>query len=152
MTDFTLTGRHVALIFGSAFTVIIGVNLTLATQAIKTFPGLETRNAYVSSQTFDADREAQLALGWTVEATVQGGELVLQITGANGPVAPEITEAVLGRATHTGEDQQPQFTYTNGAYRASVGVLARGNWNLRLKATAADGTQFQQRIPILVRS
>ena len=42
MTDFTLTGRHVALIFGSAITVIIGVNLTLATQAIKTFPGLET--------------------------------------------------------------------------------------------------------------
>ena len=53
-----LTGRKVLLIMCSAFAVIIGVNLTLAFQAVATFPGLEVKNSYVASQSFDDDRAA----------------------------------------------------------------------------------------------
>ena len=57
-----LTGWHVLAMFVAFFGVIIAVNLTLAWQAISTFPGLEVENSYVASQTFDADRRAQVVL------------------------------------------------------------------------------------------
>lgn len=64
-----IKGWHVFTGFAGAFSIIITVNLTLAFQAVRTFPGLEVRNSYVASQTFDADRTAQLGLGWDVSAT-----------------------------------------------------------------------------------
>ena len=53
-----IKGWHVLTGFGVAFGVIIAVNLTLAYQAVATFPGLEVKNSYVASQSFDVDREA----------------------------------------------------------------------------------------------
>ena len=150
MSERTLTGYHVFGIFAAAFSVIITVNLTLAFKAVGTFPGLETKNSYVASQTFDADRDAQLALGWTVSATLEGSDLILSINDDIGAVVPKIVSATLGRATHVGDDQTPVFTHDGTAFVAPVGELARGNWNLRLVAEAADGTRFRQRIVMWV--
>lgn len=147
---YTLKGYHVAMIFGGAFSVIIGVNLVLATQAVLTFPGLEVKNSYVASQSFDADRAAQEALGWEVSARVDHDRLVLRIDGAGGPVMPRIEQATLGRATHVGEDQRPAFRHDGRQFVADVGPLPGGNWNLRLLAVADDGTEFRQRIVLEV--
>jgi len=140
-----LTGRKVLLIMCSAFAVIIGVNLTLAYKAVSTFPGLETKNSYVSSQTFDANRAAQEALNWDVEAYVEAGQLRLSIMQDGEPVAVDIQSAVLGRATNVAQDQTPVLAFDGRHYVAPV-ALAKGNWNLRLVAVAEDGTVFQQRI------
>ncbi|MDJ1006426.1 MAG: FixH family protein [Paracoccaceae bacterium] len=145
-----LTGRTVFLITASAFAVIIGVNLTLAFSAVATFPGLETRNSYVASQSFEARRDAQDALGWDVTAAVEEGRLVVSFLSAEGPVAPEIVQATLGRATHVDADRSPDLTWTGTAYTAPV-ELQPGNWNLRLVALADDGTRFERRFPIQVR-
>lgn len=145
-----LTGWHVLAIFGSAFAVIIGVNLTLAFQAVHTFPGLETRNSYVVSQKFEEDRAAQEALGWAVSADVANGVLALNIDDAIGPVVPTITSATLGRATHVGEDLIPAFRHDGKRFVAEVPALSPGNWNLRLAAIAPDGTEFRQRIILRV--
>ena len=145
-----LTGYHVLAMFVTGFGIIIAVNLTLAFQAVGTFPGLETKNSYVVSQSFDKDRAAQTALGWEVEAFLDGTDLVLTVNDQNGPVVPEIVSATFGRATHVGDAQTPAFTHTGTAFVAPVGELARGNWNLRLEARAADGTLFRQRIVIWV--
>ncbi len=150
MFDKPLTGVHVFAIFAGAFSIIIAVNLTLAYKAVATFPGLETKNSYVASQTFDVDRNAQLALGWDVSADLDGTDLILAIDDAIGPVVPTIVSATLGRATHVGEDQTPAFTHNGTAFIAPVGELGRGNWNLRLVAQAPDGTLFRQRIVIWV--
>jgi len=145
-----ITGWHVLAIFGGAFAVIIGVNLTLAYQAVATFPGLETRNSYVASQNFDRDRAAQEALGWVVSADVKGTALHLNIDDAIGPVVPRITSATLGRATHVGEDITPEFRHDGTRFVADIPTLGAGNWNLRLVAEAADGTAFRQRVIVLV--
>jgi nitrogen fixation protein FixH len=150
MNDRPLTGRTVFLIVASAFGVIIGVNLTLAYNAVATFPGLEVKNSYVASQEFQAKRAAQDALGWEVSAVVEEGRLTLAFNDAGGPVAPEIVKATLGRATTVEADSTPEFTWTGSAYEAPV-ELAPGNWNLRLVAEADDGTLFQRRFPILVK-
>lgn len=151
MTDKPLTGRTVFLIATFFFGVIIAVNLFMASQAIGTFPGIETRNTYMVSQEFDDRRDAQLALGWQPALSYADGTVRLEITGPDGqPVeAAEIT-GTLGRATSTRDDMTPDFVFDGSAYVAPA-VLEPGNWNLRLVAKAQDGTPFRQRIVLWVR-
>ncbi|MEM7471705.1 MAG: FixH family protein [Pseudomonadota bacterium] len=144
-----LTGRHVFAVFTLGFGTIIAVNLTLAWNAVQTFPGLEVKNSYVASQAFDQNRAAQEALGWQVRARLDGSSLILSITEDGTPVQPEITDAVFGRATSVVADQDPDFTFNGTEFVAPVSA-AEGNWNLRLTLRAADGTRFQQRVIVEV--
>ncbi len=146
MMPHRLTGWHVLAIFVTGFSIIIGVNLTLAYNAVATFPGLETRNSFAASQTFEAERAAQDALGWEVSATLEGDRLTLYVDDAIGPVVPEITGATMGRATHVYDDLSPAFSHNGRAFVADMPDLKPGNWNLRLEARAADGTPFRQRV------
>lgn len=151
MAERKFTGKHAAIVFVGAFAIIIGVNLFLAFSAVKTFPGLEVKNSYVASQEFDTRKEAQLALGWTVKAEHTGGLLILSIKDKDGkPVKAETLEAVLGRATHVRDDVVPPFRFDGTAYVAPV-ELAGGNWNIRMKARAQDGTEFVQRVVLYVK-
>ena len=144
-----ITGRHVVLGFVGAFGVIIAVNIALAVNAVRTFPGLEVKNSYVASQEFDVQREAQEALGWDVAARVEDGELILTFADATGPVQPVIEKAIFGHATSVRDDQNPVWAFDGTAFRAPV-YSDPGNWNLRIEARAEDGTLFRQRIVILV--
>lgn len=152
MTHRKIHGGHVALIFGTAFAVIVSVNLVLAVSAVRTFPGLEVKNSYVASQTFDADRAAQLALDWDVTVSYDGDKLFLEFRDANGPVNATISSATVGRATNVSQDFEPDFQFDGIRFSAEARELPAGNWNLRLKAVSKDGTRFQQRIPFLVES
>ena len=140
-----IKGWHVLAAFVGGFGIIIAVNLTLAFNAVSTFPGLEVKNSYVASQGFDRNRAAQEALGWQVDAWLQGGRLHLSIMADGKPVRPEIVEAILGRATHVAQDETPVFVHDGTRFSAPV-IAGDGNWNLRLKARAADGTLFSQRV------
>lgn len=149
MTERQLTGKHVLFIFVAAFGVIIAVNLTLAYSAVKTFPGLEVKNSYVASQEFDVRRHAQEALGWTIQANHNDGILTLGITDVAGaPVEVASLDATVGRATHVFDDVEPDFQFDGEQYVASV-PLGDGNWNIRMLATAQDGTKFQQRVVLI---
>lgn len=147
-----ITGRHVLVGTVAAFGVIIAANLTLAVNAVRTFPGLEVKNSYEASQVFDRNKEAQLALGWTVTAEVEAGELRVTITDAAGqPVNPPELTGIFGKATHVKADVTPEFVYRGGVHVAQVPATP-GNWNFRMRAVAEDGTLFQQRIPLFVPS
>ncbi len=146
MSGKEFTGRHAAMVFGGAFAIIISVNLILAYNAVRTFPGLEVKNSYVASQQFDEKRAAQTALGWTVRSDAADGLVRLSITDSNGqPVEVQALDAVLGRATHTKDDMRPDFVFDGTAYVAPA-ELAAGNWNIRMSALSADGTRFEQRV------
>lgn len=140
-----IKGWHVLSVFVAAFSVIIAVNLTLAYNAVRTFPGLEVKNSYVASQVFDVERADQLALGWDVSAELNGNALRLEILEKGVAIAPMIEKAIFGRATSVAQDQTPEFTFDGSALNATVRGGA-GNWNLRLVARSADGTLFQQRV------
>lgn len=146
-----LTGKHVFAIFFSFFFVIISVNLMLAYSAVSTFPGLETKNSYVASQSFDDRRAVQEALGWSVDASATGGLVVLQITDKSGaPVQVAQLDATLGRATHVKDDMTPDFRFDGHAYVARA-TLAPGNWNIRMKAIDVTGAPFEQRVILHVK-
>jgi len=151
MAQRELKGKHVAAIFVGAFGVIIAVNLALAFNAVNTFPGLEVKNSYVASQQFDVRRNAQQALGWSVRADARDGQVILSITDAEGsPVEVRKLNATLGRATHVRDDLSPEFRFDGQAYVAPVD-LGAGNWNIRMVARAANGTEFTQRVILHVR-
>lgn len=148
--EFRLTGWHALGIFVGAFTVIVGVNIALAVNAVSTFPGLEVKNSYVASQTFNARRAAQLALGWTVDAQLDGDLLTLSITDADGrPVQAAELDAKVGRPTNVSEDRVPEFIFDGRAYVTRTD-LRPGNWDVWLTATAEDGTVFEQRLELTV--
>lgn len=141
-----LTGKHVLAITLAGFGTIIAVNLFMAVKAVGTFPGLEVANSYVASQSFDRDRAAQEALGWTVSADYDGKQMALAIRDAQGhPARIRSLQVTVGRPTYNAEDQQPEFLPEGGRYVAPL-VLAPGVWNLHVTATAWDGTQFRQRL------
>jgi nitrogen fixation protein FixH len=145
------TGWHMLGLMVGGFGIIIAVNLTLAWNAIATFPGLETRNSYVISQSFQADRAAQNALRWDATATIENNVLTVAILDQTGaPVQTEVMRVVLGRATHTGQDSTPELTWNGAALTAPVDLEA-GYWNLRLELIAPDGTPFRRRFPITVQ-
>ncbi len=151
MSTKEFTGRKMLILTVSAFSVIIGVNLVLAYNAVATFPGLETKNSYVASQHFDEDRKAQEALGWTIEADEADEKFLLFIRDRNGdPVEVAELTGTLGRATSVRDDQSPEFTFNGTAYEAPA-VLGPGNWNFRMVAKAKDGTLFRQRVVIHIK-
>lgn len=146
-----ITGRHVLAVTVGAFSVIIAVNLVLAWKAVATFPGLDVANSYVASQEFDAKRKAQVALGWTMQPAYDRGRVTIAFTDKDGhAVEVKQLEVLIGRLTEAKDDVTPEFTYVAGRYEAKV-PLEAGTWMVRVKATAADGTAFEQRRKMTVK-
>ena len=145
-----ITGRKVLIFTVGAFSIIIVVNLFMASQALRTFPGLEVRNSYVASQNFDAERAAQEALGWSVGVDYVDGVLTLAFTEEDGtPADVAAFTALVGRPTTTRDDVTPEFTLSKGVFSTPVD-LAQGSWTIRVRAEARDETAFKQRIPLFV--
>ncbi len=144
-----LTGKHVLGITVGAFSVIIGVNLVMAFKAVSTFPGLEVDNGYVASQTFDAEKKAQLALGWTLTHGYADGQLSINIRKGAGVAPATALDVLLGRTTEASEDTKPAFVLKNGVWVADV-ALNPGKWMMMVRATAPDGTVFRQRLDLFV--
>ncbi|MDF3605546.1 FixH family protein [Paracoccus sp. DMF-8] len=141
-----LTGKHVLMICLAAFGVIIGVNVLMAVKAVSTFPGLEVKNSYVASQSFDRDRAAQDALHWTVTPEYDGRVLSLTIRDAQGyPARLQSLAVTIGRPTHVRDDQELNLTYQGGIFSTPL-QLAPGARIIHLAAVAEDGTLFRQRI------
>ena len=150
MSERKITGLHVAGIFGLGFSIIIAVNVTMAVNAVRTFPGLESRNSYIDSQSFNDRRAAQDALDWVVDVQMRDGMITLQIDGDTGPVQAATLQAELGRATERDDDVTLDLSYSNGQYSAPLPALGDGRWVLRLLASAPDGTVFQKHIRLWV--
>ena len=145
-----LTGRHVLGITVGAFGIIITVNMVMAVQAVRTFPGLEVANGYIASQTFDAERKAQQALGWTAVPDYRDGKLTLALMDAEGlPAAVKSIDLLVGRTTASNDDVRPVLTRVSGIWETHL-ALARGKWMLKVEAVAPDGTMFRQRLELFV--
>ncbi|MDE8651277.1 FixH family protein [Novosphingobium album (ex Liu et al. 2023)] len=68
----TFTGRHMLAILVVGFGIVIAVNFTMATFAVRTFGGVVVENSYVASQEFNGwlkQAARSQALGWSVGAT-----------------------------------------------------------------------------------
>lgn len=146
-----LTGRKVFAIMATGFSIIIGVNLTMAYSAISTFPGLVVKNSYVASQNFDRERNAQEALALQIAAGYDAGTVQIVINSlASQPVGIASLEASIGRATHARSDIVLALSETDGVFTAPAD-LDPGAWVVRLHGIAQDGTPFRQDLGLSVR-
>lgn len=142
-----ISGWHIFAIFALGFGTIIAVNMTLAWNAVRTFPGLEVKNSYVASQAFDKERAAQISLNWDVSARLDDNVLRVRFLQNGTPIQPDIESAVFGRATSVAQDQTPDFVFDGTMFVAKV-TAGKGNWNLRIKARSKDGIAFQRRLVV----
>ena len=137
-----LTGKHVLFGFIAFFGVIIAVNVYMMTQAIGGFPGLVVKNSYVASQGWDADKQAQEALGWSVAVSTAGNVLHAGFTDAEGrPLRDLIVTATVGRPATLSEDRRVtlvQSALNPGVYELSA-PLDEGMWRVEMTATDPAG-------------
>ncbi|MBO6867034.1 MAG: FixH family protein [Thalassococcus sp.] len=150
MTARKITGYHVFAVFALAFSIIIGVNVTMAVNAVRTFPGIESKNSYIDSQTFNERRAAQEALNWDLDVALAAREIEVRFDDGHGPIQPQNLKAVLGRATEREDDLALNLIYVGGSHVAPIPELGAGRWVLRLEAEAEDGTAFRKDVKLWV--
>lgn len=146
-----LTGWHILAMFGTGFGIIIAVNLFLAFQAVRTFPGLEVSSGYADSQTFDVRRHAQEALGWSASVEAGTDSISLTLVDTEGrPVYPAELEALLTRPTTQADDQLLALVRGPNGTLVAPAAMAPGRWRLRLTGTARNGTEYRHNITFSV--
>ena len=136
-----LTGKKVLAIAITAFGIVIAANMAMLIAATGTFPGLVVQNSYVASQKWQAEADAQNALGWEVEFALDDGELAFLPASREGtPVRGLDLIAIVGRPTTTVEDQTIDLVPTEAGYAAPIS-LAPGAW--RVEITTRSGPAFR---------
>jgi len=84
---FRFTGRHMALSMVAFFSVIIAVNLFMATLASSSWTGLVVKNSYVASQQFNVDlakAREQAKRGWSSQIAYKGDRLTISVHDQSG--------------------------------------------------------------------
>lgn len=131
------TGAHMLAVVLLFFGTIIAVNVVMATAAVRTFPGLNARNGYVASQTYNRllkDAEAQRANGWQARLDAPGGWVRLSLADRDGaPLRGLTVTALAGRPASAAEDRTLAFRATEAGYE-SVEPLAPGRWLIEIEA------------------
>ena len=154
-------------IFVAGMLVVIAVNITLATLAIDTFPGLESEDTYQKGLAYNdtlAAARAQEARGWRVDVRYtprteaippsggHEGELVITLLDKAGePLRGLEVSAALVRPTREGVDTRVEMEPLGfGEYRAEATLPLAGQWDVRVSARRGD-EDFQATRRIFVR-
>lgn len=132
------------------FGVVVAVNITMATLAIKTNSGLVTDHPYEKgiayNQVVDAET-AQEALGWKADIEYASGTLSFALHDAKGKaVATDKVTAHITRPAQEGMDFD--LTLENGS--AHVKFPLPGLWEIRIFAQSGTHT-YQQSKRIVVK-
>jgi nitrogen fixation protein FixH len=135
--------------------VVMVVNFGMAWTALKTFPGVATRDVFDRSNTYDlvlqaAAREA--ALGWSLQAELQEGRPVVMLTGRDGQ---PLTGARVEGSAHRplGADDAVDLAFqpsAPGRFVAERALGEPGQWDLLLVASQ-DGRILHATRRVVVR-
>ncbi|MGX5804197.1 FixH family protein [Bradyrhizobium sp. Arg314] len=155
------TGWHMLIVIVSFFAVVIGVNVTMATLARKSWTGLVVENTYVASQQFNEEARkgrAQAALGWTGKLTVASGEVRYSLLDAHGKTLPLHGVRISFRhPAYEAEDEALTLAAPAGATSENAAEFAvrhtpkDGVWIVEIDADAGLASPFRdiRRVMIL---
>lgn len=143
------TGRHALLVIGGGFAIVIAVNLTLAVLASRSHPGMIVENSYIASQKFNdwlADGRAQKALGWQVEAGIEGDRLrVAARSSRDRPLEGLQAVATLSHPYGRMASREIALVETApGSYEAPHG-LPPGQWTVELRLSRGNERFYLER-------
>ncbi len=143
----TFTGRHMLVVMIAFFTVIISVNVLMATLANTTWSGLVVENSYVASQQFNrkaAEGRAQAALGWAGLLTIEDGKIAYRLNDQEGRPVPLDTVTVTFR--HPAYDAKDLVVAleAEGAGRFTAGrVPTDGIWIVDVEADTGQARPYR---------
>lgn len=134
------TGKHMLIIMLAFFGVIIGVNVTMAVFAGKSWSGLVVKNSYVASQHFNeklATARQQAALGWQPQLALADGKLSYRITDSAGqPVRLERVTVKFERPVSTANDIEFELAPAGNCSLEAGATLADGIWVVEIYSEA----------------
>jgi nitrogen fixation protein FixH len=134
-------------VFVGGLLLVVAVNAVLVVTAIGTFTGVTTGKAYDRGRAYNhvlAEAARQDALGWTDGVTLSAGVLRVVVRDREGnPVAGRL-EGVLRRPVEGTELPFAPAAATPGEWLLPVELRA-GQWEARLRLTAADGRHLDIR-------
>ncbi len=146
MGEFQITGRKVLFAMLTFFGVITAVDGIMIYQAVSTFGGLETNDAYRKGLAYNqriARDAAQDQLGWTevVRLDSATGLLTVEFKDRNGqPVEGLSVSAQIGRPATNVFDRDVALRDSGaGRHEVSVVDLAGGTWSVEVVARAGAG-------------
>ncbi|WP_284126155.1 FixH family protein [Parerythrobacter aestuarii] len=140
------TGWHMTAILVGGFSIVVAVNILMATLAIGSFGGVVVENSYVASQNFNRwleQAERENALGWNARVARSGdGRLEVVTEGT-----PKGAKATVELRHPLGRDETLAFPLTsagNGRY-LSQRALPEGRWLVRLTLShGADSLRMER--------
>jgi nitrogen fixation protein FixH len=128
-----ITGRHAAAALIAFFGVVIGVNVTMAMFAVRTFGGVVVENSYVASQKYNGWLEAarkQQQLGWAIVPRLDRQRHVIVSVDADGAEVTGFARHPLGR--------EADVPLTFGRAQRSKQALPPGRWAVHLLVRRGD--------------
>lgn len=144
---FRITGWHVFIGMTLFFATVIGVDAWFITKAYSTFSGQVAKNPYEAGLAYNrqlADQARQASLGWTVNAGIDGSDLVVTASDKDGrPLDGLVVNLVLQRpATDAGKLTMALRPVGKGVYRLRNPAGA-GAWDMNVTLTSPDGARFR---------
>ena len=158
MTDTTaprgFTGWHMLAAMLTFFAIVVGANVYLSVEAIRTWTGLVVDKSQEAGLDFNDKvqrAERQAALGWTSTLDYTSGHLRFTLNDRAG--APIKTSGVIARITRPLGDSQDQTidlpASADGALDAAV-TLSSGAWNIVIVAADTGEGAYERRDRIVV--
>lgn len=157
--SFQLTGGMVAAMLVLFFGVIVSVNATILTVALRTMPGVETRSAYETSQHFNeeiARQQARDARDWKAAATLarQGEGATLGVTLADRLGQPLSGFTATARLRHPATSARDHAVTLSerqpGRYEAGFDRIEAGAWLFELQARRGEEIVFVSRSRVIL--
>lgn len=156
---FALTGGMVAAMLILFFGVVVSVNATILTVALRTMPGVETRSAYETSQHYNeeiARQHERDARGWSAAATLarqgEGARLTVILADRNGgPLVGLAAGARLRHPATSARDHDLALSESRpGRYEAGFKTIETGSWILELQAKRGEEVVFVSRSRVIL--
>lgn len=153
--EFRFTGRHMLLLVVGFFAVVIGVNVTMAVLATRSWTGLVVENSYVASQEFNEKlsvAQQRTAAGWTGGMDYESGELVFRLAdGSGAPVPLDGVRVEVSRPIGVEGDRFVDLVASaDGTHRAEI-TLEPGVWNAAIVAAIPGEADYEHRARLIVK-
>jgi nitrogen fixation protein FixH len=141
---------HVLLTFVGFFVTVFAVNGVMIYEAVSTFGGLETPDAYRKGLAYNqriAQGAAQEQRGWRDKLAYapESEHVRVEMTDHDGAAVPDLViSGEIGRPATDRFDRHLDFTQTGpGTYEADVTGLQSGWWTIDIEArkSASAGAQ-----------
>lgn len=141
------TGWHFTAIMVGGFSIVVAVNLLMASQAVSSFGGVVVENSYVASQKYNTWLEqarAEDQLGWNATVTRDGSGLLLVET--EGAPADATAQVELRHPLGREEVIEWQLVPQGDGRFLSADRLPEGRWLVRLTLAAGDNVRKFERL------